>query len=91
MNAPDEGYSRNVSYALNFISTFLLQLRLRDYVVSSLDFARAKEIELAWVDGQIDMKREKRDTKAMYEAEEGEIPDEKTKDGVFHIIYFMLI
>jgi hypothetical protein len=37
------------------------------------------------------MKREKRDTKAMYEAEEGEIPDEKTKDGVFHIIYFMLI
>lgn len=58
----------------------IYQLRLRDYVVSSLDFARAKEIELAWVDGQIDMKREKRDTKAMYEAEEGEIPDEETKD-----------
>lgn len=37
------------------------------------------------------MKREKRDTKAMYEAEEGEIPDEETKDGVFHIRYFMLV
>ena len=48
--------------------------------MSALDFAKAKDIELAWVDGQIDMKREKRDTKAMYEPEDGEIPEDK-KDG----------
>lgn len=59
----------------------IYQLRLRDYVVSALDFAKAKEIELAWVDGQIDMKREVRDTKAMYEPEEGEIPDEKKDEN----------
>ena len=56
-------------------------MRLRDYVVSALDFARAKEIELAWVDGQVVMKREIRDTKAMYEPEEGELPDDEKKDG----------
>lgn len=59
----------------------IYQVRLRDYVVSALDFAKAKEIELAWVDGQIDMKREVRDTKAMYEPEEGEIPDEKKDEN----------
>lgn len=58
----------------------IYQVRLRDYVVSALDFAKAKEIELAWVDGQVVMKREVRDTKAMYEPEEGELPDDEKKD-----------
>lgn len=55
----------------------IFQVRLRDYVVSALEFAKAKETELAWIDGILDMSRGKVDTGAMYDAEEGELTEEK--------------
>ncbi|XP_005112434.2 cleavage and polyadenylation specificity factor subunit 2 [Aplysia californica] len=33
----------------------IYQVRLRDQLVSSLSFARARDMELAWVDGQLDI------------------------------------
>lgn len=57
----------------------IFQVRLRDYVVSALEFAKAKETELAWIDGILDMSRGKVDTGAMYDAEEGELTEEKAR------------
>lgn len=57
----------------------IFQVRLRDYVVSALEFAKAKETELAWIDGILDMSRGKVDTGAMYDAEEGELTQEKAR------------
>lgn len=48
-------------------------------MVSALNFAKAKETELAWIDGQLDMSHGKVDTGAMYETEEGEVTDEKSR------------
>lgn len=59
--------------------THIFQVRLRDHVVSALDFSKAKDAELAWIDGFMDLSLGKTDTSAMYEAEDGEIPDEDKK------------
>lgn len=31
------------------------QVKLKDSLVSSLDFQKAKDIELTWIDGQLDL------------------------------------
>ncbi|KAL5009373.1 hypothetical protein ScPMuIL_014954 [Solemya velum] len=56
----------------------IYQVRLKDYLVSALNFSKAKDIELAWIDGGFDLSASKTDTSAMYEPEDGEITD---KDG----------
>lgn len=61
-------------------------MRLRDYVVSALEFAKAKETELAWIDGILDMSRGKVDTGAMYDAEEGELTEEKARKIQGHTV-----
>lgn len=66
----------------------LLQVRLRDYVVSALEFAKAKETELAWIDGILDLSQGKADTGAMYEAEEGEVTEEKSRKRTGHLLFF---
>uniref|UniRef100_A0A2C9KKL9 Cleavage and polyadenylation specificity factor subunit 2 n=1 Tax=Biomphalaria glabrata TaxID=6526 RepID=A0A2C9KKL9_BIOGL len=33
----------------------IYQVRLRDHLVSSLELSKAKDMELAWVDGQLDV------------------------------------
>jgi len=55
----------------------LSQVKLRDYVVSALTFSKAKETELAWIEGVLDMSQGKTDTSAMCEPEDGE----KSEDG----------
>lgn len=54
----------------------IYQVKLKDYVVSALSFARARDAELAWIKGQLDMKQAKTDTSARYEPEETELPPE---------------
>lgn len=61
-------------------------MRLRDYVVSALEFAKAKETELAWIDGILDMSRGKVDTGAMYDTEEGELTEEKARKIQGHTV-----
>nr|KAG5700899.1 hypothetical protein BaRGS_012306 [Batillaria attramentaria] len=43
----------------------IYQVRLRDQLVSSLTFSRARDIELTWVDGVINMMLDKTDTTAV--------------------------
>lgn len=59
------------------------QVRLKDSLVSSLQFCKAKDMELAWIDGVLDMRVIKVDTGVVVEegelkdeAEEGELPME---------------
>ncbi|KAL8565141.1 cleavage and polyadenylation specificity factor subunit 2 [Nucella lapillus] len=40
----------------------IYQVRLRDHLVSSLKFSKARDMELAWVDGSLSMVKEKSDT-----------------------------
>lgn len=54
-------------------------MRLRDQLASSLNFAKARDIELAWIDGQIDMSAGRTDTSAMSEGKGQESMD--TKDN----------
>lgn len=56
---------------------FLLppQVRLKDSLVSSLQFCRAKDTELAWIDGVLDMRVVKVDTGVL--PEEGVVKGEK--------------
>lgn len=55
-------------------------MRLKDSLVSSLQLCKAKDTELAWIDGVLDMRVAKVDTGVMVEegvkeeAEEGEVP-----------------
>ena len=35
---------------------------MRDHLVSSLKFSRARDVELAWLDGVVSMEDERRDT-----------------------------
>lgn len=56
----------------------MAQVRLKDALVSSLQFCRAKDTELAWIDGVLDMRVEKVDTGVV--AEVGELKDE-TEEG----------
>uniref|UniRef100_A0A3Q3WY85 Cleavage and polyadenylation specificity factor subunit 2 n=1 Tax=Mola mola TaxID=94237 RepID=A0A3Q3WY85_MOLML len=58
--------------------THIYQVRLKDSLVSSLQFCKAKDTELAWIDGVLDMRVVKVDTGVMLEdgakedAEDGE-------------------
>ncbi|KAL3873495.1 hypothetical protein ACJMK2_036605 [Sinanodonta woodiana] len=54
----------------------IYQVKLKDYLVSALDFAKARDAELAWIDGKLDMVEAKIDTSPKYEPEEGEIAEE---------------
>ena len=54
-----------------------LQVRLKDSLVSSLRFCRAKDTELAWIDGVLDMRVVKVDTGVL--PEEGTV--EEAEDG----------
>ncbi|KAG7461141.1 hypothetical protein MATL_G00206840 [Megalops atlanticus] len=67
--------------------THIYQVRLKDSLVSSLQFCKAKDTELAWIDGVLDMRVIKVDTGVVVEegevkeeAEEGELPMEVTPD-----------
>lgn len=71
------------------ISTFRLlslKVRLKDSLVSSLQFCKAKDTELAWIDGVLDMRVVKVDTGVMLEdglkeeAEDSELAMESTPD-----------
>ncbi|XP_076127785.1 cleavage and polyadenylation specificity factor subunit 2 [Alosa pseudoharengus] len=53
--------------------THIYQVRLKDSLVSSLQFCRARDTELAWVDGVLDMRVAQVDT--------GVLPEEKEKGG----------
>ncbi|XP_010880557.2 cleavage and polyadenylation specificity factor subunit 2 isoform X1 [Esox lucius] len=53
--------------------THIYQVRLKDSLVSSLQFCRAKDTELAWIDGVLDMRVVKVDT--------GVLPEEGTLKG----------
>ncbi|XP_071019366.1 cleavage and polyadenylation specificity factor subunit 2-like [Oncorhynchus clarkii lewisi] len=55
--------------------THIYQVRLKDSLVSSLQFCRAKDTELAWIDGVLDMRVVKVDTGVL--PEEGMMKGEK--------------
>ncbi|KAK9409486.1 Cleavage and polyadenylation specificity factor subunit 2 [Crotalus adamanteus] len=54
--------------------THIYQVRLKDSLVSSLHFCKAKDAELAWIDGVLDMRVSKVDTGVILE--EGELRDD---------------
>ncbi len=54
-----------------------IQVRLKDSVVSALDFYKARDAELAWIDAVLDLTAAKTDTSAKYEAEPGEVSEDK--------------
>uniref|UniRef100_A0A673AU12 Cleavage and polyadenylation specificity factor subunit 2 n=1 Tax=Sphaeramia orbicularis TaxID=375764 RepID=A0A673AU12_9TELE len=61
--------------------THIYQVRLKDSLVSSLQFCKAKDTELAWIDGVLDMRVVKVDTGVLLEegmkeaeAEDSELP-----------------
>ncbi|CAB1339891.1 unnamed protein product [Coregonus sp. 'balchen'] len=55
--------------------THIYQVRLKDSLVSSLQFCRAKDTELAWIDGVLDMRVVKVDTGVL--PEEGVVKGEE--------------
>ncbi|KAL0967596.1 hypothetical protein UPYG_G00254270 [Umbra pygmaea] len=55
--------------------THIYQVRLKDSLVSSLQFCRAKDTELAWIDGVLDMRVVKVDTGVL--PEEGVVKGDK--------------
>ncbi|XP_041353692.1 cleavage and polyadenylation specificity factor subunit 2-like [Gigantopelta aegis] len=57
----------------------IYQVRMRDHLVTSLIFSRAKDIELSWIDGYLDMSYTKTDTSVMYESEEGDLTEDDDK------------
>uniref|UniRef100_A0A671SQ14 Cleavage and polyadenylation specificity factor subunit 2 n=1 Tax=Sinocyclocheilus anshuiensis TaxID=1608454 RepID=A0A671SQ14_9TELE len=58
--------------------THIYQVRLKDSLVSSLQFCKAKDTELAWIDGVLDMRVEKVDTGVVPEMGDAK---EETEDG----------
>lgn len=48
-------------------------MKLKDYLVSSLEFSKAKDAELAWINGVIDLQDYKTDVNPMEEDEEHNI------------------
>lgn len=56
---------------------FAVKVRLKDSLVSSLQFCKAKDTELAWIDGVLDMRVVKVDTGVMLE----EGVKEEAEDG----------
>lgn len=71
---PDRTNLTNV-YAVLSVS----QVRLKDSLVSSLLFCKAKDTELAWIDGVLDMRVVKVDTGVMLE--DGLRVEEAAEDG----------
>lgn len=63
-----------------------VKVRLKDSLVSSLQFCKAKDTELAWIDGVLDMRVVKVDTGVMLEdgvkeeVEDGDLAMEVTPD-----------
>ncbi|XP_071079968.1 cleavage and polyadenylation specificity factor subunit 2-like [Haliotis cracherodii] len=57
----------------------IYQLRMRDHLVTSLMFSKARDIELAWIDGYLNMSTDKTDTGAMFEIEEGDAIDQEKR------------
>eukprot|EP00061_Rhincodon_typus_P017806 g46671.t1 len=55
--------------------THIYQVRLKDSLVSSLQFCKAKDAELAWIDGVLDMRVSKVDTGVILE--EGELREDE--------------
>ncbi|KAH9515463.1 cleavage and polyadenylation specificity factor subunit 2 [Bulinus truncatus] len=55
----------------------IYQVRLRDHLVSSLIFSKARDMELAWVDGQLDIPQVEEEEEEMEEADES---NRKKKD-----------
>ena len=47
------------------------QVKLKDSVVSALQFSKAKDIELAWINARLDLSKAKTDTSATYVNEYG--------------------
>ena len=79
--------------AFLFLLFFLpvVKVRLKDSLVSSLQFCKAKDTELAWIDGVLDMRVVKVDTGVMLEegvkeeVEESEMPMDIAPDlGIDH-------
>ncbi|XP_008395681.1 cleavage and polyadenylation specificity factor subunit 2 [Poecilia reticulata] len=71
--------------------THIYQVRLKDSLVSSLQFCKAKDTELAWIDGVLDMRVAKVDTGVMLEegvkeeTEDSEVPmDTEPELGIDH-------
>lgn len=56
--------------------THIYQVRLKDSLVSSLHFCKAKDTELAWIDGVLDMRVVKVDMGVLPEEGAGEEPEE---------------
>ncbi|KAM6311375.1 cleavage and polyadenylation specificity factor subunit 2 isoform 2-T2 [Aegotheles albertisi] len=58
--------------------THIYQVRLKDSLVSSLQFCKAKDAELAWIDGVLDMRVSKVDTGVILE--EGELREDEESE-----------
>uniref|UniRef100_A0A663M5N1 Cleavage and polyadenylation specificity factor subunit 2 n=1 Tax=Athene cunicularia TaxID=194338 RepID=A0A663M5N1_ATHCN len=63
------------SFSLVFCLKLSEQVRLKDSLVSSLQFCKAKDAELAWIDGVLDMRVSKVDTGVILE--EGELREDE--------------
>ncbi|XP_072302391.1 cleavage and polyadenylation specificity factor subunit 2 [Eucyclogobius newberryi] len=62
--------------------THIYQVRLKDSLVSSLHFCKAKDTELAWIDGVLDMRVIKVDTGVLHEEGAGEEPPEEAEQAM---------
>lgn len=56
----------------------IFQVKLKDYVVSALDFSKAKDAELAWIDGRIDTSPGKEEDVDIYNDQEEEMELDKS-------------
>ena len=54
-------------------------MKLKDYLVSSLEFSKAKDAELAWINGLIALQDNKTDVNPMEEDEDHNILERGTK------------
>ncbi|XP_063079658.1 cleavage and polyadenylation specificity factor subunit 2 [Engraulis encrasicolus] len=61
--------------------THIYQVRLKDSLVSSLQFCRARDTELAWVDGVLDMRVAQVDTGVLAEEGLGPGQEDSMEDG----------
>ena len=65
-------YLFNIVYLSKILFTFLSKVRLRDSLFSTLKFSKAKDAQLAWLDGVIKMTDDERTDLKPLEEEEGE-------------------
>lgn len=57
----------------------IFQVKLKDYLVTALEFSKAKDAELAWIDGCVDSTETKADVDIDNTVEEEEMEDEETE------------